>query len=79
MRKLEQIGAGGKACRAVSQTFPSQDLITLLNIIEDPKEFVYTQIRSFYINRIRKLRELPGGPEVNSWGFHCHGLSSVPG
>ena len=64
---------------SASQTFPSQDIITLLNIMEDPKEFVYTQIRSFCINRIRTLREFPGGPEVNTWGFHRHGLSSVPG
>ena len=64
---------------SASQTFPSQDIITLLNIMEDPKEFVYTQIRSFCINRIRTLREFPSGPEVNTWGFHRHGLSSVPG
>ena len=64
---------------SASQTFPSQDLISLLNITEDPKDFVYTQIRSFCINHIRKLREFAGGPEVDTWRFHCHGLSSLPG
>lgn len=59
-------GRGQAMSSRASQTFPSQDLITLLNIIEDPKVFVCTQIRSFYINRIRKLREFPGGPEVNT-------------
>ena len=61
---------------SASQTFPSQDLISLLNITEDPKDFVYTQIRSFCINHIRKLREFA---EVDTWRFHCHGLSSLPG
>ena len=25
------------------------------------------------------LRELPGGPAVRTWCFHCHGPGSIPG